>query len=77
MGAHNVTMAGGTISWQSKRQEVRAVSTQEAGYIAFLEVDRATTWLRILYRDIVFSDRPQSLEGWISNLLQENEQEKF
>jgi uncharacterized membrane protein YgcG len=59
-----------------KRQEVTAVSTQEAEYIAFLEAGREATWLRTLYRDIVFSYRPQSLEGWISNLLQEKEEEE-
>jgi hypothetical protein len=50
--------------------------TQEAEYIAFLEAGREATWLRTLYRNIVFSYRPQSLEGWISNLLQEKEEEE-
>jgi hypothetical protein len=68
-------MGGGAISWQSKKQEVTAVSTQEAEYIAFLEAGREATWLRTLYRDMVFSYKPQSLEGWVSNLLQETEEE--
>jgi hypothetical protein len=71
MGAYVFCISGGAISWQSKKQEVTAVSTQEAEYIAFLEAGREAIWLRtLLHYDIALNYQPQSLKAWIADLLQ-------
>jgi hypothetical protein len=43
---------GGIISWQSRKQDLIALSTLEAEYIAFSEASRAARWLLQLQRDI-------------------------
>jgi phage/plasmid-associated DNA primase len=52
MGAYVFCIGNTAISWQSKKQEITAVSTQEAEYMAYLEAGREAVWLRLLYTDI-------------------------
>jgi hypothetical protein len=47
------TFGDTAISWQSKKQEITAVSTQEAEYMANLEAGREAIWLRRLYTEII------------------------
>lgn len=45
-------MAGGAISWRSKKQSMVALSTTESEYIACSEATREALWLRGLYSEL-------------------------
>lgn len=52
------TLAGGAISWKSKKQNCVALSTCEAEYMAMTEASQEATYLR---RILEFLDSPQTL----------------
>src|SRR6266853_2825432 len=47
-------MAGGAITWFSKKQSITALSSTEAEYIALSEVAREAHWLRSLFSELGF-----------------------
>jgi hypothetical protein len=51
-GAYVFRVLGTAISWQSRKQNVVALSTTEAEYMAFTEAAREALWLRQLHRDL-------------------------
>jgi hypothetical protein len=48
-------MAGGAITWFSKKQSITAMSTTEAEYIALSEAAREARWLRNLFSELGFA----------------------
>ena len=55
-------MAGGAISWLSKKQAIVALSTAEAEYVALSLAAKETTWLRKLLSDLrALPNRPTLL----------------
>ena len=48
-------MAGGPVSWQSKRQSVVAQSSTEAEYIAMSESAKEATWIRYLLEGLNYT----------------------
>jgi hypothetical protein len=48
------TLAGGAISWSSKKQNSVALSTAEAEYIAATHVAKQAIWFRSLFRELGF-----------------------
>lgn len=55
------TLAGGAISWASKRQSVVAMSTTEAEYIAASDATKEAIWLRRLLNDIGFGQKGSTI----------------
>jgi hypothetical protein len=51
-GAYVFTLAGGAITWSSKRQGCTASSTSEAEYMALSRAARTVKWLRHLLADV-------------------------
>jgi hypothetical protein len=51
-GAYVFRVLGTAISWQSRKQNMVALSTTEAEYMAFTEAAREALWLRQLHRDL-------------------------
>lgn len=51
-GGFVFTLAGGTVSWKTKRQSVVALSSTEAEYIALSEATKEAVWMRRLLREI-------------------------
>jgi transposase InsO family protein len=49
-----ITMAGGAISWSSKKQATVALSTAEAEYVAAVHVAKQVLWQRSLFRELDF-----------------------
>lgn len=47
--------AKGTITWQFGKQSVTAQSTIEAEYIAMWDMGKEASWLRNLYKDLLFT----------------------
>ena len=47
-------MAGGAITWFSKKQSITAMSTTEVEYIALSEVACEARWLRNLFSELGF-----------------------
>ena len=57
-------MAGGAISWMSKKQATVALSTAEAEYVALSAATQEAVWLRRLLTDLeVVQDEPTVLMG--------------
>lgn len=57
-------MAGGAISWMSKKQATVALSTAEAEYAALSTATQEAVWLRRLLGDLkVLSNSPTILMG--------------
>lgn len=54
VGGQLVTVAGGAVSWQSRRQTVVALSTTEAEYMAAAECAKHMIWVRNFFFDIMF-----------------------
>ena len=48
-------VAGGPVSWQSKRQSVVAQSSTEAEYIAMSESAKEATWIRHLLEGLDYT----------------------
>ena len=59
-------ICGGTISWRSKRQEIVALSSTEAEYIALSFAAQELMWLRSFLKDLGYEQQ--------SNLLYEDNQ---
>jgi hypothetical protein len=51
-GAYVFRVLGTAISWQSRKQNMVALSTTEAEYMAFTEAAREALWLRQLHWDL-------------------------
>jgi hypothetical protein len=60
-------MAGGTITWYSRKQSVTALSTMEAEYIALSEATREARWLRNLFGELGFA------QALLTKILGDNE----
>jgi hypothetical protein len=74
MGAFVFCIGNTAISWQSKKQEITAVSTQEAEYMAYLEAGREAIWLRRLYTDIITRMKdPELFELSTTTILSDNQ----
>ena len=57
-------MAGGAITWFSKKQSITAMSTTEAEYIALSEAAREVYWLRNLFFELGFAQSlPTTIQG--------------
>jgi hypothetical protein len=57
-------MAGGTITWFSKKQSITAMSTTEAEYIALSEAAGEARWLRNLFSELGFAQTlPTTIRG--------------
>ncbi len=55
-------MAGGAVSWLSKKQAIVALSTSEAEYVALSLATQEAVWLRNLLSDLGVSlDEPTAL----------------
>jgi hypothetical protein len=67
-GAYIFRHRGTAISWQSKKQNLVALSTLEAEYMVFIEGSREAIWLRQLEKDIL--QPPQDPQVWLEQLLQ-------
>jgi len=56
--------SGGAITWRSKKQTTRALSSTEAEYVALSEAGRELCWLRSLYCELGFpQNSPTILQG--------------
>jgi hypothetical protein len=55
-----VKMAGGAVSWYSKKQSVTALSTAESEYYAMSEVVKEVLWLRMFLKEL-------KLHDWVKN----------
>ena len=51
-GGFVFTLAGGIVSWKTKRQSVVALSSTEAEYIALSEATKEAVWMRRLLKEI-------------------------
>jgi hypothetical protein len=49
-----ITMAGGAVSWSSKKQTSVALSTAEAEYIAAMHVAKQALWQRSVFTELDF-----------------------
>jgi hypothetical protein len=47
-------IAGGAVTWYSKRQSITALLSTEAEYIALSEMAREARWLRSLFKELGF-----------------------
>jgi hypothetical protein len=57
-------MAGGAITWFSKKQSIIAMSSTEAEYIALSEATREARWLRNLFSELGFAQTlPTTIRG--------------
>jgi hypothetical protein len=57
-------MAGGAITWFSKKQSITAMSSTEAEYIALSEAARKARWLRNLFFELGFTQiLPTTIRG--------------
>jgi hypothetical protein len=57
-------MAGGAVTWYSKKQTVTALSSIEAKYIALSETAREVHWLRTLFQELGFAQAlPTKIQG--------------
>ena len=60
--AYVFTLAGGAISWKSKKQSSTATSTCEAEYIACCSATKEAVWLSRLMADIHQMDAPEPIK---------------
>jgi len=57
-------VAGGAITWRSKKQETIALSSTEAEYVALSEAAREACWLRNLHNELGFLEKtPTIIKG--------------
>ncbi|RZB86226.1 Retrovirus-related Pol polyprotein from transposon TNT 1-94 [Glycine soja] len=52
------SIAGGTVSWKSKKQTILAQSTMESKMIALATASEEASWLRSLFAEILLWERP-------------------
>jgi hypothetical protein len=62
-----VKLAGGPISWSSKKQTIVALSSTEVRYIALCEVGREVVWLRSLLSQLRMTDSKESVLIHVDN----------
>ena len=55
-GGYIITLCGGVISWKTRKQDVVALSTTEAEYIALSDAVKEVIWLRRLLRELEFRE---------------------
>ena len=55
-GRYVITLCGGVISWKTRKQDVVALSTTEADYIALSDDVKEVIWLRCLLRELESSE---------------------
>ncbi len=60
-------IAGGAVSWKSKKQSNTATSTCEAEYMACCATTKEAVWLSRLISDILFSENPEPITIRIDN----------
>ena len=65
--AYMFTLAGGAISWKSKKQSSTATSTCEAEYIACCSATKEAVWLSRLIADIHQMDAPEPIKLGVDN----------
>jgi hypothetical protein len=58
-GGYVFTLAGGAISWRTKKQDVVATSTTEAEYIALSEATKESIWIRRILLEIETREIPE------------------
>lgn len=58
---YSFSLGSGAISWSSKRQPTVALSTTEAEYMALCEATREAIWLRLLLRDIGYTQQSATI----------------
>jgi hypothetical protein len=63
----------GTISWQSRKQDIVAMSTLEAEYIACSEASRDGRWLLQLCKDVKHNRNDENDENKLLPILCDNE----
>jgi hypothetical protein len=57
-------IAGGAVTWYSKRQSITALSSTEAEYIALSEMGHKARWLRSLFKELGFKQvLPTEIRG--------------
>ena len=56
-------VAGGAITWKSKKQTIIALSSTEAEYVALSEAGREACWLRNLYEEIGYIQESHNKRG--------------
>ncbi|PKA49512.1 Retrovirus-related Pol polyprotein from transposon TNT 1-94 [Apostasia shenzhenica] len=56
------TLGGGPISWKATLQNIVALSTTEAEYIAAVEAAKEAVWLKGLVRELVFHARTKHID---------------
>jgi len=66
------TLAGGAVSWKSKKQSLVSLSSTEAEYVSCSEAAREAIWLRRLYHEIT-KDRLKSTTPAIQLLLSDSQ----
>ena len=54
-------LAGGAITWGSKKQNIVSLSTTEAEYVCLSDAAREATWLRNLYQEVGFLQKEPTL----------------
>ncbi|XP_050156229.1 secreted RxLR effector protein 161-like [Malus sylvestris] len=61
-------LAGGSVSWRSKKQQTRAVSTMESEYVGCFEAMRQANWLKNLIHHMKYdSDFGEPIQTLISS----------
>ena len=55
-GGFVVVLCGGAVSWKTRKQDIVALSTTEAEYIALTEASKEVIWMRRLLREIETRD---------------------
>ena len=55
-GGFVVVLCGGAVSWKTRKQDIVALSTTEAEYIALTEASKEVIWMRRLLREIETPD---------------------
>jgi hypothetical protein len=71
-------MAGGTITWFSKKQSITAMSTTEVEYIALSEAAHKARWLRNLFSELGFTQTlPTTIQGDNDGLIAMSKNPQF
>jgi len=55
VGGFVFDVAGGCVSWSLKKQVSVAISSMEAEYVALANATKETVWLRILLKEVDYS----------------------
>ena len=66
-GGYVFFVAGGAVSWSSKRQEAVAMSTCESEYYAMVEASKEALWLNRLLKELGYNGATPSALLWVDN----------